>query len=256
MSLPNLPRARWLRSAALVVLASCKASDGASSAPVTTELATPSPSPLSTNADHRVDDDVSLIDEDGRFEVDARVTAVTGKLVRVTERRLSRGTFVGWLPIAQAANPQATDPSAPKGYQLRIGSGRLSTTKWLPSTHVFPAPWAGAAHVKEGDTVRERRFGDFAPPTCVVVEVPQDAHQSVTVRCDGATSTRSIARRDLFRAFEPGTLAELTEGRTVYFDKMHWAMVVGKSGGRVVIRETGFGAKDKVVDVSRVQIVR
>ncbi len=48
----------------------------------------------------------------------------------------------------------------------------------------------------------------------------------------------------------------MSPGDIVYYDKMYWAMVIDKTDGRIVIRQTGFGAKDTMVDAAKIQIVR
>lgn len=170
-------------------------------------------------------DDVSIVDDDGRFEIDVRVTAVT---------------------------------AAPKKYTVRIGSGRTASTKSLLASQVFPAPWASAARVRVGDTIYERRFGNFTPSKCVVKEVPADVHGSISAVCDGAARPQYVARNDTFYAFEPATAGALSKGDIVYYKKMYWVMVVGTSqpDGRVAIRAAGFAKKDQLVSVSSIQRVR
>lgn len=209
-------------------LASCKPRQSTPAPPVsetTTDLETPLPPPVSKAGDFAVGDEVSIIDDKGTLEVEGRVTAVT---------------------------------AASKGYTVRVGFGRMGRDYKLPPERVFPAPWASAARVKVGDVIYERRFGNFTRPRCVVKEVPADVHAAITALCDGETKTQWIKRQDTFYAFEPATLDALSPGDLVYVDKMHWAMVMGKSdaGDRAVVRLKGWAAKDQLTPLSKIERVR
>ena len=212
---------------AICMLASCKARKSTPEPPQQPEAELPSrlPAPAGTSREVAVGDEVSILEDDGRFEIDGRVTAVT---------------------------------QSPKRYTVRIGSGRLASTKSVGPSQIFPPPWASAARVRVGDTIYERRTGNFVPPKCVVKEVPADVRESITALCDGATKTLYVARRDTFYAFEPATLSSLSVGDIVYYDQMWWVMIVGTSqgDGRVAIRETGFNKKDRLVSLSKIQRVR
>ena len=220
------------------------------------ELDVRKPSPDSKAQDYQVDDDVSILGEDGTFETDARVLTITGKLV------FAEATFAKslpkkvWMPVDEGKNLHGDEPTASKGYKVRIGNGRSTSTAWFPPNRLFPAPWAGSAHIKVGDTVFERRSGDFAPEACVVADVPSDIHASVRVRCGKDNSQKSIERKEVFSSFTPATAATLSPGDIVYYDKMYWAMVVDKADGKIVIRQTGFAAKDTMVDAAKIQIAR
>ena len=208
------------------MLVSCKARMSKPEPPQQTETDVPSrlPGPVGKSREVAVGDDVSIIEDDGRFEIDGRVTAVT---------------------------------QSPKRYTVRLGSGRLASTKSVGPSQIFPPPWASAARVRVGDTIYEGRFGNFVPAKCVVKEVPADAHESITAPCEGATKTQYVARKDTFYAFEPATLSALSVGDIVYYDQMRWVMIVGTShrDGRVAIRETGSGGKDRLVSLSKIQRV-
>lgn len=221
-----------LRYRALLVLASClllalgcKARKPTPLEETATDLPAQLHAPVSKGQDFAVGDDVSIIQDDGRFDIDVRVSAVT---------------------------------EAPRRYTVRVGSGRASSTKSLAPSQVFPPPWASAARVRAGDTIYEIRFGNFAPSKCLVKQVPVDVHGSITASCDGATKTQSVARQDAFYAIEPATQSNVATGDIVYYDKTRWAMVVGppQSDGRVAIRETGYGARDQLVGLSKLQRVR
>jgi hypothetical protein len=208
-----------------VALASCNARPKPPAEEAATELPSQLPSPKSNAEGFAVGDDVSLIEDDGRFTIDLRVLAVT---------------------------------DAPRAYQIRVGANRFATTKWYPAAQVFPAPWAGSARFREGDAIYEIRFGKkLEPYKCVVQEVPADVRANIKAKCDGYSQPSSIARRDAFHAIEPATLSALAEGEIVYYDGTQWAMVVGKPpGGRVAIRVNGFAQKDQLVSVAKLQRVR
>lgn len=223
------PRMSPSRCALLAVacwaFASCKPRKYEPPTETVTDLPTQLPSPESKGEEYAVGDDVSILDENGRFEVEVRVTAVT---------------------------------TAPRMYTVRSTNRRSSLTKVLRPSQVFPPPWASAARVRVGDTIYERRFGNFAPSKCVAKVVPADVHGGITAECDGTTRTQFIARKDTFFAFEPATPGTLSVGDIVYYEKMSWVMVVGTSqpDGRVAIRSAGFAAKDQLVSLASIQRVR
>jgi hypothetical protein len=113
------------------MLVTCKARKSTPEPPQQTETELPSqlPAPVGKSQEVAIGDDVSIIEDDGRFEIDGRVTAVT---------------------------------QSPKRYTVRLGSGRLASTKSVGASQIFPPPWASAARVRVGDTIYERRFGHCA----------------------------------------------------------------------------------------------
>lgn len=207
-------------------MTSCKPRQKGPPEETATEAPSQFPSPVSKGGSFAVGDDVSIIDDDGRFDIDVRVAALSDK---------------------------------PKGYSLRVGSGRSGRTKVLPAQQVFPAPWASAARVKVGDTVYQRSFGPFTPYKCVVTDVYEDLHADIKAKCGTDALPRLVHRQDTFYAFEPVTSAtELLPGEIVYYENKYWAMVVGKSaaGDRIAIRVTGFAQKDQLAPLSKIQRVR
>ncbi len=212
--------------AASTAMTSCKPREKGPPEETSTEAPSQFPSPVSKGESFAIGDDVSILDDDGRFEIDVRVVALSDK---------------------------------PKGYSLRIGSGRAGKTKVLPAQQVFPAPWASAARVKVGDTIYQRSFGNFAPYKCVVTDVSGDLHSDIKAKCGTDALPRLVHRQDTFYAFEPVTSATtLTPGEIVYYENKYWAMVVGQSdaGDRIAIRATGFGQKDQLAPLSKIQRVR
>jgi hypothetical protein len=142
-----------------------------------TDLPARRPSPVSKSEDFAVDEDVSVIDDDDTFAIDGRVVTVT---------------------------------AAPKGYTVRMGTGRAAKTKAFPASRVFPAPWASAKRVRVGDTIYHvRRYGSSVPPKCIVEAVPADIHATLTAECEGA-GTLVVARTEAFFAIEPATAANLS----------------------------------------------
>jgi hypothetical protein len=191
-----------------------------------TDLPARRPSPVSKSEDFAVDEDVSVIDDDDTFAIDGRVVTVT---------------------------------AAPKGYTVRMGTGRAAKTKAFPASRVFPAPWASAKRVRVGDTIYHvRRYGSSVPPKCIVEAVPADIHATLTAECEGA-GTLVVARTEAFFAIEPATAANLSPGDIAYFEKTSWAMIVGKpepDGRSVAIRLSGYAAKDKLAPLSTLQRLR
>lgn len=244
-----------------VVLVGCKtiATQSEGGAPTETELTTRSPSPTSPPSDFHVDDEVSILKEDGTFEVTASIDAACGKLLYVvpTPANNARVATTGWVPADEPRSAGLTvQRTAEHGYKVRTGLGRGIDRHWLPASQVFPAPWPAFGKIKVGDVLYQRRFGNFESPKCVVKGLPTTRYDNVSVQCGNAAWPTGIERKDLFPAFTHRSASDLHEGEIVYLDKMHWAMVVGKSGPDVILRESGFGAPDKVVDVSRIESVR
>jgi hypothetical protein len=192
-----------------------------------TDLPARRPSPVSKSEDFAVDEDVSIIDDDDTFAIDGRVVTVT---------------------------------AAPKGYTVRMGTGRAAKTKAFPASRVFPAPWASAKRVRVGDSIYHvRQFGELTPPKCVVEVVPADIHASLIAKCD-ETGTRVVARTEAFFAIEPATATNLSPGDIAYYDRMSWVMIVGNvepDGRSVAIRVSGYATtKDKLVPLSTLQRLR
>lgn len=248
----------------LLVLGGCKAmstasADAGPAVAADIEFATRLPSPANENANFAINDEVSVIKDDGTFETEASVQAVGGKLVFLTPgtgngagNRLSKA---GWTPAAGITNLTGTEKSVERGYQLRIGEGRFAATAWYPATQVFPAPWAGVDNIKVGATFYERRFGGPASP-CVVTEVGATNHDDVSAKCDGSETASRVKRQDMAPFFKVPALPAVQPGQIVYSNKMYWAIVVAKQNERPVIRESGFAAKDKAVDISKIELVR
>lgn len=205
-------------------LVSCKARKPAPPGETATPLPSQLPAPVSKGQGFAVGDDVSIIDDDGTFEIEGHVTAVR---------------------------------DAPKGYTVRVGNGRRTVTRSLAPSQVFPPPWASSARVRVGDTIYERSSSSYAPPKCVAQEVPADVHEKITALCDDA-KVRWIARENAFYAIEPATLNALSTGDIMYYENQHWVMVVGtaQADGRVAIRRKGIAAQDQLVSVSKLQRVR
>lgn len=226
--MPRSSLARTLVSLTLVslTLPGCKLPKQGPPEERATELSARRPSPVSKSEDFAVDEDVSIIDDDETFAIDGRVVSVTG---------------------------------APKGYAVRIGQGRAAKTKALPASRVFPAPWASAKRVRVGDTIYHvQQFGEFTPPKCIVDAVPADIHAKLTARCDGG-GTRVVARTEAFFAIEPATATNLSPGDIAYYEKRSWVMIVGNvepDGRSVAIRASGFGMKDQLAPLSKLQRVR
>jgi hypothetical protein len=152
---------------ASVALVGCKLPKRGPPEEPPTELSARRPSPASKSEDFAVDEDVSSIDDDETFAIDGRVVSVT---------------------------------AAPKGYTVRMGTGRAAKTKAFPASRVFPAPWASAKRVRVGDSIYQvRQFGEFTPPKCVVEVVPADIHAQLIAKCD-ETGTRVVARTEAFFA--------------------------------------------------------
>ncbi len=244
-------------SCALALVAACNRAKGQTSHKPTdaVDLDTRAPSPESHAQAFEVDDDVSVLDEDGSFETDARITKIEGKLVFAEATHAKGLPGKEWMPLADGKDLRGDEPTAAKGYEIRIGSGRSTSMRWFPSTRVFPPPWADSSHIKLGDVLFERRSGDFEPRKCVVTEVPEDVRASVRARCDKDTQAKAIERQELFRSFAPASVAQLALGDIVYDEKMVWAMVVGKSDGKIIIRRVGTRTKDALVDASRLETV-
>lgn len=243
------------------LLAGCKAlsSMAVDAGPVDTELAAQMPSPTNPNANFAVGDGVSVIADDGTFNVDATVEAIAGKLafIDAPAGNTNRFQLKGWAPVdaSHAAPPGAK--TADRGYQLRIGNGRMGGSQWFPAAQVFPAPWAGVDNIKVGGTFYQRRFGNFPNVKCTVTEASATNRGPVTAKCEGSETPVRVNREDMALFFKvPATLADVQTGQIVYFDKMYWAIVVGKQDTRPVVRQNGFASKDKAVDLSKIEEVR
>jgi hypothetical protein len=239
------------RVVGLLFVAACKVSAASSeggAAPAETVLAAQLPSPVSKAADFKVDDDVAVVEDDGTFDIEARVYEVSAKLANVKppagNGAGARLAQAGWQPTADGTT---------KGYRVLIGATKPKN-QWIPATQAFPPPWMDPTKTRVGDTFSVRRFGNFESPKCSVTEVPTNPRVDVNVKC--SDSTTRVARHDMVANWRTPTLAELTEGEIVYFDKSYWAMVVGKQGNQVVIRQAGWASKDTAVDLSRVQTTK
>ncbi len=90
----------------------------------------------------------------------------------------------------------------------------------------------------------------------MITELPVNENGTFSVRFDGTQKDEWVKREKLFSSIEPAAIETLTIGDIVYFNQFYWAMIVGKQDGKIIIREAGFPAKDKLVDVSKLQIMR
>ena len=96
----------------------------------------------------------------------------------------------------------------------------------------------------------------FAGQVLLIAELPVNKSGSFTVRFDGREKADRVKKEDIFSSIEPAAAEKLSIGDIVYFDKMYWVMVTGKQDGKIIIRQAGFPAKDKLVDISKLQILK
>lgn len=222
-----MPRSSIALTLVILTLLGCKLPKHGPREEPATELSARRPSPISKSENFAVDDEVSIIDDDETLAIDGRVVTVT---------------------------------AAPKGYTVRMGTGRAAKTKAVPSSRVFPAPWASAKRVRVGDAIYHvRQFGEFTPPKCIVEVAPADTHAQLIAKCD-ETGTRVVARSEAFFAIEPATATNLSPGDIAYYDRMTWVMIVGNpepDGLRIAIRPSGYTTtKDKLAPLSKLQRLR
>lgn len=78
---------------------------------------------------------------------------------------------------------------------------------------------------------------------------------SFVVKHDAPQTREWVNGRDVFSSIEPARTEALSPGDIVYYNKMYWAMVIGKRNDKIVIRQEGFPATDIAVHVSKLQIL-
>lgn len=214
-------------------------------------------SPQSKFRDFKIGDNVAIIRDDGVMDISGRVEEISGKITYAAEPYRGRRGRELWMPSERAVNLKGDEKTAAPGYKVQIGEGRFIRSEWFPSAQIFPAPWANAAKLKVGDTVYRIRFGDFPNDKGVITELPKYENGAFSVRFDGTEKDERVEREKLFSSIEPAAADDkLSTGDIVYYNRHYWAMIVGKQDRKIIIREAGFPARDKLVDVSKIQIMR
>lgn len=223
-----------------------------------TVLDTLSEAPKNKDRNYAVGDEVAVIKSDGRFEIAGKITEIGGKIIFAeTFNRGHKQGKIWMLADNKATDVQSDIPTAPKGYRVQIGSGKFTEYLWFPPEQIFPAPWANNVNLKVGDTIFQRKFGNFESSKGTITELPSFKGGSFRVKFDSYDRDEAVDPHDVFSVIEPAALEKLAVGDIVYFDRMYWVMVVGKKDDdRVVIREVGFNGKDKIVHISKLQILR
>lgn len=213
-------------------------------------------SPQSKFSDFKIGDNVAVIRDDGVIDVSGRVEEMSEKIIYAAEPYRGRRGRELWMPFKRAVNLKGDEKTASPGYKVRTGEGRFIKSEWFPSSQIFPAPWANAAKLKVGDMVYQIHFGDFPADKGVITELPKYENGAFSVRFDGMQRDERVERDKLFSSIEPAAADKLSIGDIVHYNRLYWAIVVGRQDGKIIIREAGFPARDKLVDVSKLQIMK
>ncbi len=242
-----MARSSLIGTLALVSLMGCQAAGGPPT-PSTDgeELAKQCEAPKNPKPDFVTGDQVAILQDDGSLDLECQVLSPRSKIVFAPVKQRGQEFASEWQP---AAGPNG----AVDGYQVRDGNGRLARNLWVPAPQIFPVPWG--AHRKVGDKVVQRRQGDF-PNYAGAVTGSNPDFTSYSVRLEGESKDITLAAQDCFATIEPAQGDRLQPGQVVYFQKMHFAMVMEKQKARVAIRQSGVDVKDRLVEISTLQELR
>lgn len=217
-------------------------------------LKTPEKPPQGVERDYKIGDAVAVIDTDGVFKVNMRIREMGGKLALVEIK--NSGGRTKWTPVDNWTKLQGNEKTEPRGYRVHIGMSRRELNEWFPPSQVFPVPWANNVNLKVGDTVYQKRFGNFQPYKGVITEISKGASSnSFKLKYEGYTSPSWVKTEELFSSIEPAKAEDLTPGTIVYYNKGTWAMVIGKRDGKIIIRQER-SSDDIMVDVSKLEILK
>lgn len=179
-----------------------------------------SESPKSIKQDYQIGEDVAVIENKGLFSVE-------GKILE----------------------------SNKDGYKVRIGEGRGSRTDSLLPEQIFPLPWSKNRNLQVGDTVYELPFGKFERKKGEIIKISEARNPRYLVKFADRNSEKYLDNDKIFSSIEEADFENLAEGEIVYFNKVRWAIVIGKRDGKAVIRESGFPG-EKIVEVSELEKVK
>ena len=115
------------------------------------KLDTPGESPKGKDQDYKIGGAVSVIRNDGVFEVEGRISKICEKLIFVDDF-FTPGKKI-WKPLKPLQNVQGNEKIALKGYEVGIRKVRKTEYEWYPPPQIFPAPWANNVNLKVGDTI-------------------------------------------------------------------------------------------------------
>lgn len=217
------------------------------------KLAAPPPAPKGPNHDYEIGDAVSIIENNGVFTAKGRISAIGADLV-FAEDFVSSSKKIWKLAVPSQSKPSDKN-FAPKGYKVDINERHRIFDEWFPPPQIFPAPWANNVNLKVGDTVYIRRFGSD-PYRAVIEKLPAGEFGSFFVKRGDHQTTELAPISDVFSSIEPAQSERLSPGDIVYYDRMHWTIIVGKRDNKIVIRPEGFPATDMMVDISKLQILK
>ncbi len=217
------------------------------------------PSPLAKrDGNYRSGDKVMIIEDNGTL-FSAEVKGICGELALV--RRKSDGES-HWMssengrPKDFSSLSEEIERVSPKGYGFEYG-GKFKYYKWYPPERVFPKPWANNVNLKIGDVVYSTRHTIGDPEKGVVSEVPVESNGNFRVRFSSNTDSTPVDISEICSSIEPAKTEDLSSGDFVYYDKVEWAMVVGKRGDKIIIRQASSSKSDDImVDISKLQILK
>jgi hypothetical protein len=210
--------------------------------------------PIGENRDYEIGDDVAVIYHDGRFYIDGVIKETGGEIIFV--ENLDGAKKEMWKPAESVSKNRDDARRAEKGFRVRIGTGRFAIDEWFPAEQIFPAPWANNKNLEIGDTVYRKRFGDFKPEKGVIEDLPQSKFSGFKVKFENQRTTETVDTEEIFSSIEQAKAKDLSPGKIIYYDKSYWAMVIGKRGDQIIIRQTGVSPQDISVDISKLEILK
>lgn len=194
------------------------------------------------NFQSRPEDEVIKLDQPGESPKGIEREYKHGDAVSLIE---SDGTFVVEAYIDKK--------DAEKGYSVRTGSGRLTKYESYPPSQIFPAPWANYRNLKIGDAVYGRYFGNFQEKG-IITYVPQSETGTFSVKLSGDSKEQRVYIKDVYTSVEAATPENLSPGDIVYYQNSCWAIIIGKRGGKIIVRRDIFPPEgDILADASKLQ---
>lgn len=184
------------------------------------KLDQPAELPKGVDRNYKKGDAVSVIKTDGSFEVE------------------------GWIDKKDEDN----------GYVVRTGKNRLTKYETYPAARIFPAPWANYSKLKVGDAVYNIYSGQQKG---TIEYVPPDEYGNFLVNFGASSIGQNVAVTKAFSSIKTATAKNLSPGDVVYFQGSYWAIVIGKRGGKIIIRQDKYPSDgDVMVGASHLQIYK
>lgn len=218
-----------------------------------------STSPQSIGRKWNVTDPVAIINSAGSFKIDCTIEDEKFNLIKLSipYAKTREHRWVTADERYQYTTSAQVLASMPHGYKIRIGSGRLTYNDWILPQQIFPVPWQNNMQVKIGDSVYIRRSGNFEKTRAVITGVPTVAGGRFSVTYIGYSGKYLVDYKDVYTSIEPATINLIKAGDILYFENMYWVMVIDvKDSNRVIIRNEGFPATDKIVSLTSLQILK